>query len=789
MPTDRRGAGCALLVLALCASTDAARAELQWRNHLDASAINEIVLRDNLLYMATFGGLVVYDPARGTFAQYDNTDGLTSNALTCLAFTPDGTMYIGAEDIGVTKARLAGGRLLRLRSLNEQIDGLSSNAINSIAVWGTDVVYGATPGAGTIRNDFASARYFVRDGLPADNVKDVMPDGDVVWMATDNGVVVLDRLGLLRRPRGGPAQSNVIGSDGTRIWVGTSDGVWRLNPGDSTWTNVGPATRPMDSLFWDGTTMWAGSTRNLFRYTGAGTAWTIFRADSLLSRYGFTGGNGANRMKGLAVVASGDVYMGGIVPQDRRGAGLIRFNGTNIENIFSNTPGANNVIRLSQDTDGSMWASFRNFYVGKLTPSGTWVNYNSAIRGIQLPGNQSTNATLLADSDGIKWFCGFSRPTAPRPLDSLDDRLDADYANDVWQRHPIASGPGDGLGSLRLQRAVEDPAGNRWFLSDAEPDFIGDGWWGIHILSKDRSEWLQMNPAKDARMLAGNVVDVAFGPTFAYVGLREEGVQVWGHLGYDWPSLSNPAGDAWSAPVSKARGDIAAEAQVNALELRSDRVLWIATSAGLYRFESGRTRRIPVYNGTSPGILNSIVQDLALDHDENLWVATDFGLNRIARDDESDIRTYTTTAMFVTLSGLRYPLDIISPLAHANCLSLAMDRTRDVLYVGTFGGLSVLDIGESVSVDSDLSRAYVYPNPVYGRRGHQFLKIENISGPVSVEIYTVEGQLVHSQDVDGPGQVIWDLTTRSGFLVGSGNYLVRITGAGGSVVKPVAVLR
>jgi hypothetical protein len=37
--------------------------------------------------------------------------------------------------------------------------------------------------------------------------------------------------------------------------------------------------------------------------------------------------------------------------------------------------------------------------------------------------------------------------------------------------------------------------------------------------------------------------------------------------------------------------------------------------------------------------------------------------------------------------------------------------------------------------------------------------------------------------------VIWDLTTNSGFVVGSGKYLIRISSAAGAVIRPVAVLR
>lgn len=775
----------ALALLAGVTASSPAPAQSQWTNYIDASMINEIVYRDGVLYMATFGGLLLYDVADGEFEQFDNVDGLPSNELRCLAFDDEGNLYLGTADFGVAKVRLSGGGPVLIRSLNEQIDGLSSNNVNAIAQWGTDILYGANPGAGTIRNDFAAARYFERDGLPDDDVMDVLADGDYAWLATNAGVAILDRLGLIRRPTGAPTVANVLGTDGTRVWVGTNDGVWRFDPSDSSWTDVGPDTRAMYGLFWDGATMWGGSTRNFFRYTGTGQSWDIFPTGAITVNYGFAGGGGVNQIRGLAVVESGDVYLGSAQPSEQRGANLIRFDGTNQVNLIPDAPSGNDIRRLSVDVDGSVWAMFANFYVGKLLPSGAWVNYSSAVPGIEVPSNQGFNLALLADSQGFKWFCSLPSPT----LDQLDDRADANYNNDAWTRHAIDSGGGEGLGSLSLQRGLEDPAGNRWFLSDVSQ--IANGWQGIQILSRDGSQWFEMTPLKDARMLSGDVVDVAFGSTFAYLAHRTAGIQLWALDGYDWNTILDTAGDGWATRVLPT--SLPASASVQAIELRSDNVVWIATDAGLFRYPSTGSRpvdQIPVYVGIGAGIVSPGIRDIVLDHDENLWVATNLGLNRIARDDTNDIQTYTTATAYVTsLSGLRYPLSIISPLSNADCRSLAMHATRDVLYVGTLSGLSVLDYTPPAPTATDLSRVYLYPNPVYLSRGQNDVKIENISGPVTIEVYNVEGLLVHSQTVDTNGQVAWDLSTRSGLTAGSGNYLVRVVGSSGAVTKTIAVLR
>ena len=771
----------ALTLFAAGAVSTPALAQAKWTNYIDASMINDIVERDGVLYMATFGGLLLYDVADGEFEQFNNVDGLPSNSLRCLVFEDDGDLYIGSTDLGVAKVRFSGGAPVVVRSLNEQIDGLSSNAINSVVTWGADILYGANPGVGIIRNDFAAARYFERDGLPDDDVKDVLADGDYAWIATNAGVAILDRLGFIRRPTGAPTVANVLGSDGAHVWIGTDDGAWRFDPSDSSWTDVGPDARVMHSLYWDGTTMWGGSTRNLCRYTGTGQVWDQFATGGVVANYEFDAGGSVNQIRGMATGSDGDLYLGSVQPNEVRGANLIRFDGTpTMANLIPNAPGGTNILRLSVDVDGSLWAVFPEYYVGKVTPSGTWVNYNPAVSDIEVPSKGLFNLALLADSQGFKWFCDLPSPT----LDQLDDRQDAIYTNDVWTRHAVDSGGGDGLGTLFLQRGLEDPAGNRWFLSNDA---------GIQILSRDGSEWFEMSPTKDPRMIDDDVVDVAFGDFSAYVAYRNLGVQLWFLGGYSWNEITNTTGDAWNTPIAST--SLPSGAVMYAIALRSDNVLWVASDKGLFRYTPSnpperRLETVPVYAGIGAGILSPKVQDILLDHDENLWVASDQGLNQIARDDYADIETYTSLVTYVTLlADLRYPLSIISPLSNGDCRSLAMHPTRDILYIGTLAGVSVLDYAPPPPTDTDLSKVYLYPNPVYRSRGQNELKIENISGPVSIEVYNLEGVLVHSQTVDSNGQVAWDLTTRTGVVTGSGNYLVRVVGANGSVTKTIAVLR
>jgi hypothetical protein len=110
-----------------------APAQVAWSNYMDTSMINEIVVHDGLLYMATYGGLVLYDIGRGEFEQFANINRMPSNQLRCLTFDDDDNLYVGNRGLraGVPLSFSNGAPSL-VRS-NAQIDGLSSNTINAIS--------------------------------------------------------------------------------------------------------------------------------------------------------------------------------------------------------------------------------------------------------------------------------------------------------------------------------------------------------------------------------------------------------------------------------------------------------------------------------------------------------------------------------------------------------------------------------------------------------------------------------------------------------------------------------
>jgi hypothetical protein len=421
--------------------------------------------------------------------------------------------------------------------------------------------------------------------------------------------------------------------------------------------------------------------------------------------------------------------------------------------------------------------------------------------------NLYANTALLADADGHKWVSTLTvDDDQHKPLDELDDRLDERYDNDEWTRHPLYSGGGDTYGTLRPQRAVLDPAGNRWFLADdvGEVYDLTDGanMHGIHILSRDMTEWLRVQPQTTGMEMEGrDITHVIFRHDLVFVASRNHGVESWytgGTAGgYDWQRLKDfDDGDIWAGEFNArlgVAGELEQAGEVTSLALRSDGVVWMGTDWGVYKYTPSEYsyRWIRDKTGNEVGLLSPTVIFIALDHYENLWVATDMGLNRIARDDDNDIAAYTTAVAYQKLAseGKQYPPTVISPLAGTLCTELLLHPNDDRLYIATHGGLSILDVTPPPPQPTDLTKVYLYPNPVDGSRNHSELKIDNIDAPVTVEVYDLEGNLVHTQTASQSEDVVWDLTTKNGFIVASGTYLVRVDNGQSAVILPVAVIR
>jgi hypothetical protein len=203
------------------------------------------------------------------------------------------------------------------------------------------------------------------------------------------------------------------------------------------------------------------------------------------------------------------------------------------------------------------------------------------------------------------------------------------------------------------------------------------------------------------------------------------------------------------------------------------------------------------------GLLTGSVKDIALDRNDDLWVGTDAGLNRIrTRSGRTTIDGYTDVKNFIDF-GLDFFLssqNVVVGLPGGAVRRLCASPDGRHILVGGDGGAVLVGVGRAVDETATaLDGLYLYPNPFQPGEG-QMLKLGGVVADVTfrdvlpvggarVQILTIEGEPVYSNDHVESDSGFWDGRNVLGTLVATGYYLVRVELVGRAVVKPLAIVR
>jgi ligand-binding sensor domain-containing protein len=163
-----------------------------WTTYTNKNNVQEVILKDDVLWCVTTGGLAALNTQTDSVTQLTNVDGLGGNHLSSAALDSSGNLWLGAQNGALTKYDL------------EEND------------W--DIYY----------NFISDERTFF--------ITEIVADGEQLWVGSDAGVSVFHpdrpphgeitetyrRLGELLNVE---ADVNSIHLLGDKIWVGTEKGV------------------------------------------------------------------------------------------------------------------------------------------------------------------------------------------------------------------------------------------------------------------------------------------------------------------------------------------------------------------------------------------------------------------------------------------------------------------------------------------------------------------------------------------------------------------------------------
>ncbi len=742
-----------------------------WEIFVNASAINRIGCVGDSIWCSTRGGILIFDLGDSSFAQHLDGLDFRSTDVSGVARDARGSVWASFTSTGVARIDRFGSDQPSVKLYSAVIDGLLSDSVTCIAAAGSDVYYGSTAGIAKFYDNLHSFEPVLSDSLEGVLVRDLLVRGDTLWVACERGVArflrstfayTMYRIGNVTSLCAHGGAIHAAGAGGVRRFDGTG------------WVSLGmPGGFVPVAVASGAGTLFCVTDERAYRRDGS--SWTDITANMKgLFFQKYTIGSGYRIIKSVAVDSRGIPWVAGFEAQINRGAYLSAYVSNQWINKAPDGLSQNGIVALSVVPGDGVWASTRYYGISYRANDGRWTTYSK----MRTPTDEAgltyylNNIAMLRDSQGYLWACAFQdldRVKLNDPLLKTDDE---------WEHYALNEGT---ITTNRFIRAKEDPAGNRWFLSDDV--LAGQGQLGINILKADGTAWLSVTPATAPGMAGGSVFDVSFGAGgVVYLALRGYGVQAWYTGGLDWAHLSDIANDGWSTLIGP---DDLASTDLFAVENGTDGAVWAGTASGLVRWKAGAVDSFKIK--TTPGeegLIGALVFDLELDGAGNLWVGTEQGLNKIAPD--GTIEAFTSAEAW---KGDLYPSSIITPLPSSVCGKLACDRAANMLWIGTSNGLARFDVTPAVEVAAPLSSMILYPNPVHISRGDAEVKISKISNPVSIRVYTIEGELVHSVDRVVDGGRAWDLLTLNGFKARSGIYIVKVSDGSSTESRKIAIIR
>ncbi len=769
-----------IILIAIVAHSTLNAGPGDWNVFLDSSAIVNIECAGDSLWCATNGGILLFNLADSSFAQY--LDGLRLKSGEVMAVTVDhnGSIWAAFEEDGIARIDNPGtDPAVVYYSENSTSNQILSDNVTCLARVGNEIYYGTVLGVGKFFDNLHSLEPNLSDSLSGKWVNDLLYDvtENVLWIAYDGGIGRFERdtYDYTSYPVG-PSYS-LCKHEG-EFYCATLTGVRKFNGGEWPVFGAGFHVMPPLAVSSGGGRLYAVTSERLYLF--GGIYWSSIAAVDMKAVFNDVYRIRTNHIRALAVDSRGTPWIGGRLTDQGRGSYLSAYIDGTWRNMAMPLLSQNYVMALDTAPEGGVWAS-TNYGISFRSGGGGWTAYTKMRQDTGSEDALSyyaSNLALLFDGSGRLW-CNSQN----YDLDMIEVGDPLDKGDDAWSHFSVNDATT--ITSDRFVKAKADAAGNRWFLSDDDRQL--EGKWGINIASAAGDQWLSINPATTASMASGSVFDCAFTGYGVFLALRGTGVQYWNTGGFDWNNLSSTAGDTWITLLDQ--GNLP-NTDLRAIEPGMDGSLWIGTSGGLIRrFNDGSIDSFTLKKGYfDEGLVGGLVYDIELDSFGNLWVATNQGLNRINTAGAID-RVYTTSSLWVKQFQFVYPNDVISPLPSHVCRALAFDGSTNMLWVGTEGGLARLDVSPEPAVELPLRQAILYPNPVYITRGDASLRISRISGSVGIRIYDLEGELVHEADGVVDGGEAWDLLTLNGYKIRSGIYIVKITSEVFSETRKVAVIR
>ena len=226
-------------------------------------------------------------------------------------------------------------------------------------------------------------------------------------------------------------------------------------------------------------------------------------------------------------------------------------------------------------------------------------------------------------------------------------------------------------------------------------------------------------------------------------------------------------------------------ANVRTVAIDTRNQLWIGTTKGLRvlpnvgSFQTDdQITTVPIIiidDNLPQELLNEqFITDIAVDGANNKWIGTaDSGLFLVSPNGQE-------TKYHFTINNSPLPSNVIN--------DVDINSATGEVFIATSKGLISFK-GNATEANDDLSKAYVYPNPVRPEYAGT-VKVAGLVNRANIKITDIEGNLVYETIAEG-GTIEWDTTAFGKYKVASGVYMIFISAQDGveTKVKKVMIIR
>jgi hypothetical protein len=479
----------------------------------------------------------------------------------------------------------------------------------------------------------------------------------------------------------------------------------------------------------------------------------------------------ANAVFSCATVVGETLFVG----TTAKGLFSAGFNSLNFQNITPNGPERSYIFSLKK-APSALWAvygDFTSFYnphspdldyfgVSKFTETG-WST---------IPNNEVFNAACLADivvsptNENLLYVASYHNGLI---------KIENDVATANYTYQPVIQNGPESLvdkdpnyRSVRINGLAFDKTGNLWMtnalIEKSLKQLKTSGSWASYSV-----DGIISNP------LSGNYGKMVIDKNGTkWIPTTESGVLAYNE-GIDKKILITQGDNNGNLPSATAK----------CVAIDNNNRLWIGTNKGLRvlpgidRFmsqdELTANPIIILEDGLAQELMyEQSLTDITVDGANNKWLATGgAGAFLVSPDGQKTLFHFTKDN---------------SPLPSNVIVDIEIDNVTGEVFFATDRGM-VSYRGTSTEASDDLSKVYVFPNPVRPEFEGD-VNISALTDNANVKITDIEGNLVYETTSEG-GTVLWDTRAFGKYKVASGVYMIFISSEDGTQtkVKKVMIIR